>query len=168
MITELIDLLTCHQIDSNDLSEITRRIANADEDPEFSYAPSECVTAVAIISLLDHAMGDKIDEVHEQIQASIQAMSNSPFPDYPYELVDGDSYEVLAYFKWLDHELSQLGEQKDSYDLIELSSGLDDSLDIFIVYRKDIKRILQISETLDLGMVRPLDAHLAIAAMGNS
>jgi hypothetical protein len=165
MIAELIDLLTCGDLDSTERDEIAHRVVNAPRAPDLSWvnSPEGAMSFELLCSVSDYvATGDKIDEVHEQIQE----MFESPFPSFPYELNSSKSGKTtpLEYFEWLDRELSQRATQEGGYDLIDLDDMVSENMNIFVFYRRDTSRIIHIATELELRIDRPLDVYQALRA----
>lgn len=159
MLPHLIDLLTCSSLDSIERDEIAQRVVSAASNPEYDWTddPVIAMSIELIFSLSDYcASGDKLDEVHEQLRE----MFEEPFPDYPYKLGSGKftkSPTPLEYFEWLDAELAQRAVDRGGYDLVELDTMIDDNMNLLVVYRRDIDRIIEIGTELQFRISRPLD-----------
>jgi hypothetical protein len=159
MITELIDLLTCGSLDSIERDEIEQRVVNAPSNPEYEWTIDErqAMSVEMVFSLGEYvASGDKLDEVHEQLQE----MFEEPFPDYPYKLGSGKSTKSpspLEYFEWLDAELAQRAVEQGGYDLVEFDTTIHDNMNLLVVYRQDIDRMIELATELELRISRPLD-----------
>jgi hypothetical protein len=159
MFTDLIELLTCGSLDAIEQDEIEQRVANAPSNPEYEWTTDEAqaMSIELVFSLSDYvACGDKLDEVHEQLQELLE----KPPPDFPYQLgssIAGKFPSSLEYFTWLDLELSQIVTNQGSYDLVQLDTMVDDNMNLLVVYRRDIDRIIEIATKLQLRISRPLD-----------
>lgn len=158
MYAELIDLLTCRLLESHEREEIEKQILAASANPEYEWAQGDEILAMAA-SLRDElydygAISDKIDEAHEQIQE----MFDYDFPDFPDEIFkECDGTDLRIYFKWLNDELAQRAIEDGAYEAIIFDAGEDDRICIFIPYRKDTNRILELAAALGFRMSRPAD-----------
>lgn len=158
MYAEIIDLLTCRLLESHECEEIEKQILAASTNPEYEWAQGDEILTIAA-SLRDElydygAISDKIDEAHQQIQE----MFDYEFPNFPYELFDKDGRtDIRIYFKWLNDELSQLAIEEGGYEAVMFDAGEDDRMCMFLPYRKDTDRILELAAALSLRMSRPVD-----------
>ena len=146
MIEELIDLLSCNELAPTEVAAMAEFVRRAPEDPELDWIEdsTQAMTFAICSSLMEFvAAGDKVDELHEQLQA----MFADPLPAYPYddEAIRDSSY---AYFRWLDGILATRGTTEGGYELLSIDVGLDDQLQVLAVKRKDSPRILELSELL--------------------
>jgi len=153
MYPELLRLLACDDLEPGEPEALTQQILAAPDDPEYEWAQGDA--AIAMACELQYAMGefaatsDKIDEAHEQIQD----MFDDDFPAFPHEKfdhahrIDGD-----IYFTWLNEELAQHAVEEGGYAAVLFDTGADDRFTIFVVYRKDVARILELAEALGLRM----------------
>ncbi|MFK3739101.1 hypothetical protein [Massilia sp. TN1-12] len=158
MYVELINLLSCSELEAHECKEMAERVLNAPDDPEYEWVievPDSVPMACELVQQLWDfaAVSDKIDEVHEQIQE----MFDDEFPDIPdrFSIPGGWNIDAVAYLKWLDAELAKRGLDQGGYEAIMLDTHADDRMTMFIVYRKDGDRILQLASELDLTMYRP-------------
>ncbi len=165
MLSKLIDLLTCGSLDASERDAAVTAIAAAPSDPQYDWTGSDdAARALALISALAEfiASGDKMDELHEQIQL----MFEDGFPDYPHALeAEIRAKGVLIYYEWLDGELSQRALAEGGYDLVSLEGSGTDDIDVFVVYRRDTARIIDIATDLGLRLTRPLDSYRELQAM---
>lgn len=157
MYSELINLLACHGLGTEEVNEAAEQIASAPEDPEYEWTRGDASMAIAselVATLYEFAaVSDKADEMHEQIQD----MFDAGFPDFP-DASEAD-WNAAAYFQWLDTELSQLAVDEGGYGAVMLDTGADDNMNLFVVYRKDTDRILELAAALGLTMYRPVDHY---------
>lgn len=151
-ISTLLDLLTSHSLDAEELDEAAAYVRNSPADPELEWAgDSRRIMTFAICDTLSDfvAMSDKIDELHEQIEAFF----SNPIPPFP-----ADDAEVqkssFAYFRWLDKILAQMAPAKGGYELLSVNPCLNDSLFVVVVDRCDTERILELANALDLNIYR--------------
>lgn len=157
MYLELINLLTCKGLDFRELKDIAEQVASAPDDPEYEWAQGDASVAIGCElagRLYDFAaISDKADEMHEQIQD----MFDGDFPDFPG--AHEERWNAAAYSQWLDAELSQRAVEEGGYDAVMLDTGADENMNLFVVYRKDTPRILELADALGLRMYRPVDYH---------
>lgn len=156
MYPELLRLLTCDDLEPGEPEELTRQILAAPDDPEYEWAQGD--SAMAMACELQSAMGefaatsDKIDEAHEQIQD----MFDDDFPGFPFELFDhAHRIDGRVYSRWLNEELAERAVEEGGYEVIEFDTGADDRLTLFVVYRRDVDRILELASALCLNMSAP-------------
>ena len=153
MYPELLRLLACDDLEPGEPEELTRQILAAPDDPEYDWAQGDA--SIAMACELQAIMGefaatsDKIDEAHEQIQD----MFEDEFPAFPHEMFDGaHRIDGNVYFKWLNGELAERAGEEGGYEAVMFDTGADDRFTIFIVYRKDVARILELAAALGLRM----------------
>jgi hypothetical protein len=151
-IEELLDLLTSHDLSTEELSNAAEYVKNSPEDPELEWAGDlKSVRTFAICNTLSDfvATSDKIDELHEQIEAFF----SNPLPPFPYD--DQEiQHSCFAYFRWLDNILAQRAPEKGGYELLSVNPELDDNLYVVVVDRCDTKRIIELANSLDLNISR--------------
>jgi hypothetical protein len=161
MLIELINLLTCGLIDPIERDEIVVRVQNASQNPDLSWtsSPEEAISIELIGLLADYvATGDKVDEVHELIQNIFDA----PFPDFPHDLNadrPGERRVMLEYYEWMEQELAEWAVEQGGYDLIEVDDRCSENMNIFVVFRRDTDRIIQIGTELGFRICRLLDYY---------
>ncbi|WP_153392821.1 hypothetical protein [Chryseobacterium vaccae] len=80
--------------------------------------------------------GDKIDEVHELIDESL----NNIIGDFPSEIKYADDY-----FKWLGPQLSQ---EDPPLEIIELGDSYSDELQLIIVEKHNVENISRLCQEL--------------------
>ena len=105
----LIDLLTCGELEADEVRQRAANVRNAADDPDLDWLdePSEEeLMQVALQSQLSDffAIGDKVDEVHELIADIFEP----PFPEYPHPPGTPD-FLPDDYFRWLDDVLAKRG-----------------------------------------------------------
>lgn len=158
---ELVDLLTSRELEPEQLESAVAAIEGAADDPDLDWMedPSpEQLMQVAIRNRLTQfiAVGDKIDEIHEQISD----LFADPLPDYPLH-EDGRHFRTDEYFVWLDRQLIQRAEDDEDYELLLLCNQYSDDLDAIPVLRSDTPRILQLATELALIVERATQRNLA-------
>ena len=150
MIEELLRLLSCDEMDAEELAAAVEFVRNAPDDPELAWTggPKQATTFAIYDALSEFvADSDKIDELHEQLEG----MFEPPFPPFPH---DDPSIQQssFAYFRWLDDVLSKWAVAKGGYALVGIDPGFDDHLRVVVVYRKDTRRILELADALSVGL----------------
>ncbi|MDE2428067.1 MAG: hypothetical protein KGM99_05020 [Burkholderiales bacterium] len=154
---EFVQLLSCNALDESEQDDIVRQIVNAPDDPEFEWADSpEQARLFALTFALGEYMatGDKLDELHEQVQR----LFDDDFPEIPAPTLDDmeNGGGAIAYFEWLETEFCQYSAEEGGYDLVELDM-MGSDMNAIVVYRKDTPRVLELAKQLDFKMQRPLD-----------
>lgn len=156
MLPELLRRLACDALEPGEPEELSQQILSAPEDPEFEWTQGDDAMAMAcaLQDALEEfaATSDKIDEAHEQIQD----MFEDDFPGFPYEMFEGSRVDSKAYFSWLNTELAQRAVEEGGYEALIFETGADDRMTLFVVYRKDVERILELAAALGMRIVRPL------------
>ncbi len=152
MLTELIALLTCQELDPAGVRDIERAVAAAPDEPALSWAgDAPLAKAVALVRELGDylAVSDQIATLHEQI-AELFA---DPLPP----LKPGSA--APAYFGWLERELAKRGRQHGGYAPLLLDPYADDQMYVAVVYRRDADRVMELAAalagTLDIRIARP-------------
>ncbi len=152
MLSELIDLLTCGDLDVHEREQVAKLILDAPENPELDWADnaSQAMSFELYSCLADHvATGERIDEVHEQLQA----MFAEPLSDLPPTMADAMSRR--DYFEWLDAELSRRAVDRGGYGVVTLDDMASDTLYVFIVYRANSARVFELARSLGLRFKDP-------------
>lgn len=162
MIRELVDLLTCRELEPEELQSLVAEIDGAAEDPDLAWiedpSPEELIQNALVFKLMDHiAVGDKIDEVHEQISDFFA----EPLPDFPHR-ADGRGFLPDEYFAWLDPLLAERGVDGGGYELLLLEDTFSDNLHALLVWRKDTARVLEIATELALRIERSTQRSLGL------
>jgi len=152
MLKELIDLLTCRELDPEELASLVATIEGAADDPDLDWmddpSPEELIQNAIVFKLVDHlAVGDKIDEVHEQISDFFA----EPLADFPRH-ANGRWYLPDEYFAWLDPLLAERGKDGGGYQLFLLDDSFSDQLNALLVWRKDAARVLELARELALSI----------------
>ncbi len=157
---ELLELLTCNDFESDEISEMAERIQNAPNDPEYEWVagafgpggtivPDLFMREALTVELDDYiAHGDKLDVMHEQIEEMFEE-SEDPLPPFPY----GEGYD--EYWVWLDEQLAQRGD----YAFLNVSPGINDEIYGVVVLLEDVDRILELSSQLGITIRRPKDQY---------
>ncbi|WP_296148912.1 hypothetical protein [uncultured Flavobacterium sp.] len=83
--------------------------------------------------------GDKIDEIHEVIVEEFEG----DFTEFPYE----KKFNAAEYIEWVSKELS---ENYPDLELIEFGDSFGDSIQLMFVLGKDVKRIKELCEELNI------------------
>jgi hypothetical protein len=147
----LIDLLTCSELEPDEVETYAAAVRGAQDDPELDWMddPSEAeLMQMALQFQLCHDFveGDKIDEFHEQVSDIFE----SPLPPFP---TPANKMDFLPddYFVWLDRLLAA---RPANYELLLWGRGVDDMLRGLVVKRADTDRILELAGALDLVVER--------------
>jgi hypothetical protein len=147
MLSELITLLTCDDMQGKELADCVSRIKASPMDPELDWiegdSPAEYMQFAVLAELGDYfAMGQKVPELHEEISEQFA----EPLPRYPDANMSLD-----AYFEWAS---AQLGARAKPYEILLWGNFFDDNHYSFIVRRADTPRILAIASELGLQVQR--------------
>ena len=86
-------------------------------------------------------VGDKIDEIHDQIGDIIEDL-----PEFPFD----EKMTAKEYFIWLDDILSESNEE-----ILEIGKSFGDDLILFLVYKKNTDEIIKICQQFDLKCSNP-------------
>ncbi|MGU3375579.1 hypothetical protein [Chryseobacterium sp. M5A1_1a] len=121
-----------HQYITNNEAEW---VIESDEDGAFEFSVSNELFSFLI-------RGDKIDEVHELIDESL----NNILGDFPI----GIRY-VLDYFAWLQPKLDQ---ENPSLEVIELADSYSDELQLMIVEKHNVVDISKLCQELMINFRR--------------
>jgi hypothetical protein len=153
---ELIGLLTCGQVEPDEIEASADAVLEAQDDPEFDWvhemgaSDGEFMQIALMFELSSFfADGDKIDEFHEQVSEFFK----NPLPDFPYPANKMD-FPPSAYFKWLD---DQLAARDPAYALMLMDNRIDDMLRGILVRRASSDRALELAEELGIGLERSTD-----------
>lgn len=152
MLKELVDLLTCRELDPKEVATLVAEIDGAAEDPDLEWmgdaSPEELMQTALVFKLMEYiAVGDKVDELHEQINDFFGV----PLGDYPRH-ADGREFLPEEYFAWLDPILAQRGKDGSGYELLLLDDSFSDELNAIVVRRPDTARVLEIAKKLELAI----------------
>lgn len=85
-------------------------------------------------------LGDKIDEIHEQISALVEDV-----PDFPYD----KEFTAKQYFEWVDKYLEEDNE------LLLIGDSMSDDLPLFLVYKDDCDEVFDLAKKLNIQCHRP-------------
>jgi hypothetical protein len=66
---------------------------------------------------------------------------------------------MLEYYEWMEQELAEWAVEQGGYDLIEVDDRYSDNMNIFVVFRRDTERMIQIGTVLGFQICRPLDYY---------
>lgn len=156
-LASLIDLLSCHYLDSHEIEAIVSLCMQTRNEPARTLAKNygedaaqvarydpDGVTAFVIFTELEDyfAVSDTVDELHEQIIDSFDAPT---LPEYPYD--DNKFETVVDYFEWLD---TQLLAHHPKYCLIEFGQSYTHDFQTILVLRDTVDQILALCK--DLGI----------------
>jgi hypothetical protein len=162
-LAQLINLLTCGALEDAERDEILAAIANAPSDEQYHWVDDDAqLLALAIIYELSAfiASGDKVDEVHEQIQDMFD-----DFPGFPDQLTRDSDNGMLAYYEWLDAELRQRAVDEGGYALVAIEGSGTDDMDVLVVYRRDVDAIIEGAASMGVTISSLLDYHRALQAL---
>lgn len=161
MLKELIDLLTAHELEPEQLESTIDAIDGAADDPDLAWldepSTEELMQTAIVFQLVDFtAVGDKIDEVHELISDFFA----DPLPDFPMH-EDGRYFLPDEYFAWLDRQLIGRAGDNGGYELLLLGQHYSEELHAIAVLRADTPRILELATEHALIIERATQRHLA-------
>ncbi len=147
MLRELINLLTCEELDQDELDQVTAAIANAPASAEFAWASTP---AQAIAVSMQYQLGEFIATADQMadLHAQLQAFFDEPLDPLP-EALAGGLARFPAYAQWMQGKLAGQGCQ-----LLSMDAGVNDSVSVFIVYQPQVARILTLAADLHLPIVR--------------
>lgn len=143
MLSELITLLTCNDMQGKELADAVSRIKAAPMDPELDWiegeSEAEYMQFAVLAELGDYfAVGQQAGQLHEEISeqfaAPLAALADAQMP-------------LEDYFQWLD---AQLAGRPTPYELLLWGNFFDDDVYTFIVRRADTARILTLAGELGL------------------
>ena len=143
-LVELIGLLTCGQVEQDEIEASAEAVLEAQDDPEFDWvhemgASDEQFMQIALMFELSgfFAEGDKIDEFHAQVSEFFK----QPLPDHPREA----DLSAEDYFEWLD---GVLATRDPAFALMLMNNGMDDMLHGILVRRSTSERVLALAAEL--------------------
>ncbi|MFT3721020.1 hypothetical protein [Pseudorhodoferax sp.] len=152
MLTELMALLTCDELDVDELAALVARIEAAPDDPELAFVEGETPAEYMQIAVIREdfvMMSDRVDELHEQVSEQFA----EPLPVFPNHRMPAPDY-----FRWLDEHLAG---GKMPYELLLWGNPYDyDNLNAIVVRRADTERILAIAAELGLLVERAAQRRL--------
>ncbi|WP_295942287.1 hypothetical protein [uncultured Xanthomonas sp.] len=146
---ELVELLSSGSTEPDERSEIVRDIEAFLPELEWTECEEQAY-AIAITAAMERysANGDKMIDVHHEL---CQMMGDA-FPAFPKNV--GTQTE---YFTWLDRHLAEWTDEGDGYDVVDIDDMTTEDQHMFVVYRRDVPRILEIAASLGVPARRPLD-----------
>lgn len=151
MLSELITLLTCDDMQGKELADAVSRIKASPMDPELDWiegdSEAEYMQFAVLAELGDyfavgHQAGQLHEEISEQFAAPLAALTDAQMP-------------LEEYFQWLD---AQLAGRAKPYELLLWGNFFDDDVYTFIVRRADTARILSLAQQLGLQVERAASA----------
>lgn len=152
-LVELIGLLTCGEVEQDEIEATAAAVLEAQEDPEFDWvhemgASDEQFMQIALMFELSSffAESDKIDEFHEQVSEFFK----NPLPDFPHPANKTD-FTPADYFKWLDELLAA---RNPAFTLMLMDNGVDDMLRGILVRRASSDRVLELAKDLGIEIER--------------
>jgi hypothetical protein len=86
----------------------------------------------------------------------------SSFPDFPHDLNadrPGERRVVLEYYEWMEQELSQWAVEEGGCDLIDVDDWCSENMNVFVVFRRDTDRTIQIGTELGFRLCCPLNYY---------
>jgi hypothetical protein len=156
MLPELVELLTCGDLASDQVEAIAMIVEDAPDNPEYEWRewlpdPTHAMVWALLVELDDFiATSDKIDELHEQIAEFFDA----DFPGFPHDPRGKQPDGVQSYFRWLDGVLQARAPERGGYELLEIENPVDDNMCAIVVCRPDTTRILELADSLSLRIAR--------------
>jgi hypothetical protein len=136
-LSELIYLMANRQFDEDEAISMAAAARAEVDDGEFDWIDGEDRQLMFAVEgqLMDwFAIGDKIDELHEQISAWF----DPPLPPFP-------GLDPPGYMQWLDDVLAK---RENNYELLEFDNYFDDNIHATTVLRADMPRILALCRAL--------------------
>ena len=148
MIRELVDLLTCQELDQDELDQVTANIANAPGNAEFAWASTP---AQAIAVSMQYQLGEFIATADQMgdLHAQLQTFFDDPLADLPAALAGGLA-RFPAYADWMREQLSGRCGEEGGCVLLSMDAGVNDSVSVFVVYAPLVPRILELAAALAL------------------
>ena len=151
MLKELINLLTCEELDQDELDQVTANIANAPGSEEFAWAASP---AQAIAVSMQYQLGefiataDQIADLHAQLQDFFE----EPLDALPDSHAGGLA-QFPAFAQWMGDQLAGRCSEEGGCALLSMNAGVNDSISVFIVYRPHLPQILKLADAFGLKLV---------------
>lgn len=148
MIRELIDLLTCQELDQEELDQVSAQIASAPDNAEFIWAstPAQAIAVSMQYQLGEFiATADQIGDLHAQLQTFF----DDPLADLPPPL-EGGLARFPAYADWMRVQLAGRCSGEGGCVLLSMDAGVNDSVSVFVVYAPVAPRILELAASLGL------------------
>lgn len=142
---ELVDLLTCRDLDTEEIDTLATSIVASTQDLDLHWLPNvqDRITWAVSLALGDYiARGDKVDELLEEIEDFFE----EPFDPGIAEMAD-DSVELLTALRT---ELAVRGQDHGGYDIVFLDDMASDNLNVIVVPRSDVARITALARFLSV------------------
>jgi hypothetical protein len=147
MLADFLRHVSCEELTDAQIEDAVQFITGAPDDPELEWTedPARAREIALFDTLSDYiAVSDKIDELHEQIQAFF----TEDFPPFPHDPRGKQPNGVATYYRWLDTELQTWNEARGGYALLLIDNFFDDNARGIIVFRPDVPRILELADSL--------------------
>lgn len=146
-LNKLIDLLSSRQLEEDDINAIANSVRASIEDDELNWLDKDMGEPVDVArrqvielgtQLSDwFAVGDKNDEIHEQMLEWF----DPELPPFPHD----EYFDSPAYVNWLNSVLATSYEQP--YELLDMDNGYgDDNLAYAAVLQADMPHILELCQ----------------------
>ena len=151
MLKELINLLTCEELDQDELDQVSANIANAPGSEEFAWAvtPAQAIAVSMQYQLGEFiATADQIADLHAQLQDFFE----EPLETLPDSL-EGGLQRFPAYADWMRSQLAGRCSEEGGCALLSMDAGVNDSISVFIVYRPQLPQIVQLADSFGLKLV---------------
>ena len=148
MLKELINLLTCEELDQDELDLVTANIANAPGSEEFAWATTP---AQAIAVSMQYQLGEFIataDQVAD-LHAQLQDFFEEPLDALPARL-EGGLALFPEYADWMRSQLAGRCSEEGGCSMLSMDAGVNDSVSVFIVYTPHLPRIVELAAGLGL------------------
>jgi hypothetical protein len=147
MLADFLRRVSCEEMTDAQIEDAVQFITGAPDNPELEWTedPARAREIALFDALSDYiAESDKIDELHEQIQAFF----TEDFPPFPHDPRGKQPNGVATYYRWLDTELQTWNEARGGYALLLIDNFFDDNARGIIVFRPDVPRILELADSL--------------------
>lgn len=150
---ELVNLLTCRELDTDEVAGLARSVLAAHDDPDLSWLTeaNEFTTFGLYRALSDYiASGDKEDELIEEIEDFFE----EPFDLNPLNDDEAEDKANPRPLIVLRNALAQRGRDRGGYDLVFLDGLGTDDANVFVVLRPDLKRIIELGRYFSVRLDR--------------
>lgn len=146
-------MLTCEELDQDELDQVSAAIANAPSSAEFAWASTP---AQAMAVSMQYQLGEFIATADQMadLHAQLQSFFDDPLEPLPQALAGGLP-RFPAYAQWFQGQLAGLCSGEGGCQLLSMDAGVNDSISAFIVYTPLVPRILALAAELHLPIVRP-------------
>ena len=151
MLKELINLLTCEELDQDELDQVTANIASAPASEEFAWAGTP---AQAIAVSMQYQLGEFIATADQiaALHAQLQDFFDEPLDALPASL-EGGLGRFSEYADWMRSQLAGRCSEEGGCAMLSMDPGVNDSISVFIVYAPRLARLLQLADALGLKLV---------------